>query len=50
MSVSDLLAILKITKCLSRVLGYLINTNYIQQTQGVWINVNDPDLTEKGQL
>ena len=36
MSVSDLLAILKITKqSLSRVLGHLINTNYIQQTQGV---------------
>lgn len=35
MSVSDLLAILKITKqSLSRVLSHLINTGYIQQTQG----------------
>jgi len=36
MSVSDLLAILKITKqSLSRVLGHLIDAGYIQQTQGV---------------
>ena len=35
-SVSDLLAILKITKqSLSRVLRHLINSGYIQQTQGV---------------
>lgn len=35
MSVSDLLAILKITKqSLSRVLSHLIKTGYIQQTQG----------------
>ena len=35
MSVSYLLAILKITKqSLSRVLSHLINTGYIQQTQG----------------
>ena len=36
MSVSDLLAILKITKqSLSRVLSHLINTGYIQQAHGV---------------
>jgi DNA-binding MarR family transcriptional regulator len=36
MSVSELLAILKITKqSLSRVLNHLIDTGYIQQTQGV---------------
>ena len=36
MSVSDLLAILKITKqSLSRVLSHLIDTGYIRQTQGV---------------
>ena len=35
MSVSDLLAILKITKqSLSRVLSHLIETGYIEQTQG----------------
>lgn len=35
MTVSDLLAILKITKqSLSRVLSHLVNTGYIKQTQG----------------